>query len=59
MFDWLFDDRDRESLESARETYWLENADAGKAQYDAIRRADWADPDEWEYNLQREEGSEA
>jgi hypothetical protein len=47
----------KDKYEKAKEEYW-KDAEKGKEQYDSIRGASDADPDEWERNLQREDANE-
>ena len=56
MFDWLFGNN--REVESVRESFWSGDFDSAKDRYDSIRNADWADPDQWEMNLLREDARE-
>ena len=56
MFDWLFGNN--REVESVRESFWDGDFDSAKDRYDSIRNADWADPDQWEMNLLREDARE-
>lgn len=47
----------KDKYEEAKERYW-QDAEEGKEYYDSIRGASDADPDQWERNLQRSEGTE-